>query len=137
MIVSRRRDDAAPSEIRAETFTGGAWADPRLRAGQDGVTVNDVFFPPTARTDWHRHERGQLLLVAHGLGLAQVDGESPHWIGPGDIVYFPAGEKHWHGAGPATYLLHTAISLGTTEWQEEVTTEQYDDAIRASGPPAG
>jgi quercetin dioxygenase-like cupin family protein len=58
-------------------------------------------------------------------------------VGPGDAVYFPAGEKHWHGAGPHTYLLHTAISLGMTAWQEEVTGEQYDHAVRSSEPPAG
>jgi quercetin dioxygenase-like cupin family protein len=137
MIITRRIGDGAPSELRAETFTGGAWADPRLRAVQDGVIVNDVFFPPAARTDWHHHERGQLLLVTHGLGLVQVHGEPAQWIAPGDAVYFPADEKHWHGAGPDTYLLHTAISLGMTAWQDDVTPEQYAQAVRSSAPLAG
>jgi quercetin dioxygenase-like cupin family protein len=136
MIVSRRRDDASPSVSPTETFTGAVWRDPRLRA-HDGVIVNDVFFPPAARTDWHRHERGQLLLVTHGLGLVQVQGDTARWIAPGDIVYFPASEMHWHGAGPDSYLLHTAISLGTTDWHESVTDEQYDAAFRSIDPPTG
>jgi quercetin dioxygenase-like cupin family protein len=137
MIVTRRRDDRAPSVEPTETFTGNVWRDPRLRDPEDGVIVNDVFFAPAARTDWHRHERGQLLFVTHGLGLVQVQSKPAQWIGPGDVVYFPAGEMHWHGAGPDTCLLHTAISLGTTDWQDHVTAEQYDAAISSSGPPSG
>jgi quercetin dioxygenase-like cupin family protein len=101
------------------------------------VIVNDVFFPPAARTDWHRHERGQILIVTHGLGLVQVQGDAAQWVGPGDTVYFPADERHWHGAGPDTYLLHTAISLGTTDWQDRVTAEEYDAAITSGGPRTG
>lgn len=135
MIVDRRHASGVPSATRTATFTGEVWADPRLRA-DEGIVVNDVFFPPGARTHWHRHERGQILVVTHGLGLVQVKGQPATWIGPSDMVYFYAGEEHWHGAGPATYLLHTAVSLGETHWQQSVSAEEYDDALRSSGDQA-
>jgi quercetin dioxygenase-like cupin family protein len=135
MIVGRRRASGAPSAMREATFTGMVWADSRLRA-DEGVIVNDVFFPPCARTHWHSHEHGQLLFVTHGLGLVQVKGEDAAWIGPSDVIYFPAGEEHWHGAGPETYLVHTAISLGQTDWHDSVSAEEYGGAVRSSGPRA-
>jgi quercetin dioxygenase-like cupin family protein len=131
MIVSRGRDSGAPSVRPTETFTGEVWRDPRLRA-DEGIVVNDVFFSPGARTHWHRHERGQILVVTHGLGLVQVRGEAATWIGPSDTVYFLAGEEHWHGAGSETYLVHTAISLGETDWHHSVSSEEYGDAVRSS-----
>jgi quercetin dioxygenase-like cupin family protein len=134
MIVSKRLASGVPSATRDATFTGTVWSDSRLR--DEGVIVNDVFFQPSVRTDWHRHEQGQLLFVTHGLGLVQVRGEDAIWIGPSDVIYFPAGEEHWHGAGPETYLLHTAISLGQTDWQERVTDQEYSEALRSGGQPA-
>jgi quercetin dioxygenase-like cupin family protein len=131
MIVSRGRASGAPSVRPAATFTGEVWRDPRLRA-DEGIVVNDVFFTPCARTHWHRHERGQLLIVTHGLGLVHVRGEAASWIGPSDMVYFFAGEEHWHGAGPRTYLVHTAVSLGETDWRQSVSAEEYQDALRSS-----
>jgi quercetin dioxygenase-like cupin family protein len=130
MKVNRGREPDAPSDKRGPTFTGTVWADPVLVTG-DGVTVNDVVFPPGARTDWHTHERGQILLVTAGRGFAQVrDGEGS-WIASGDVVWFTPGEQHWHGAGPDSYLLHTAISLGTTDWLDEVTSDQYESSVGA------
>jgi quercetin dioxygenase-like cupin family protein len=136
MIVSQGRVTGEPSVQRSTTFTRETWADPRLRAGE-GVVVNDVFFPPSARTHWHRHERGQILLVTHGLGLVALLEGTVTWIGPSDVVYFSPGEEHWHGAGPATYLVHTAISLGETEWQHGVLAEEYHEAIRSSADRPG
>jgi quercetin dioxygenase-like cupin family protein len=93
--------------------------------------VNAVFFPPGGRTHWHRHERGQVLLVTAGRGYVQVrDGEGT-WVAAGDVVHFPPGEEHWHGAGPESYLLHTAISLGTTEWLEAVSPADYERSVGA------
>jgi quercetin dioxygenase-like cupin family protein len=132
MIVSAGRASSAPSVRPTATFTGEVWRDPRLRA-DEGVVVNDVFFSPGARTDWHRHGRGQILVVTHGLGLVQVKGEAATWIGPSDMVYFLAGEEHWHGAGPDTYLVHTAISLAETDWRQPVSAEEYHEALRSSG----
>jgi quercetin dioxygenase-like cupin family protein len=130
MKVNRGREPGEPSEQRGPTFTGTVWADPLL-ATQDGVMVNAVFFPPGGRTHWHRHERGQVLLVTAGRGYVQVrDGEGT-WVAAGDVVHFPPGEEHWHGAGPESFLLHTAVSLGTTEWLEAVSPADYERSVGA------
>ena len=135
MKINRGREpEDAPSSQRGPTFTGPVWADPVLRT-DEGVIVNTVFFPPGARTHWHRHERGQILLVTHGRGFAQVRDGDGAWIGPGDVVYFSAGEEHWHGAGPESYLIHTAISLGTTDWLDEVAAREYDDSVKRTSLP--
>ena len=119
-IVHGRAD--APSERRPATISGEAWFDPVLPA-TDGTTITTVFFTPGARTFWHRHERGQILQVLSGSGLICTDGEEPRPIGAGDTVWVPPGERHWHGAAPGSFMSHTAISLGTTDWAEEVTDE--------------
>lgn len=128
MKVNRGREPNAPSDERGPTFTGTVWADPVL-ATDDGILVNDVFFPPGSRTDWHKHERGQVLLVTAGRGFAQVRDGDGTWIEPGDVVYFPAGEEHWHGAGPDSYLMHTAISLGDTDWLDDVSDDDYGSSV--------
>jgi quercetin dioxygenase-like cupin family protein len=128
MKVNRGRVADAPSDQRGPTFTGKVWADPLLQ-GVPGVLVNAVFFPPGGRTFWHRHEAGQILLVTQGRGYVQTrDGEGA-WVGSGDVVFFEPGEEHWHGASGESYLVHTAISLGATEWLEEVAQEEYRRAV--------
>jgi quercetin dioxygenase-like cupin family protein len=131
VIITRRSALATASVRPAATFTGEVWRDSRLR--DKAIIVNDVFFAPTARTHWHRHEHGQVLIVTHGFGLVHVKGEPSSPIGPSDMVYFPAGEEHWHGAGPETYLVHTAISLGETDWMDPVSADEYDGALRSCG----
>jgi quercetin dioxygenase-like cupin family protein len=127
MKISRGREAGQSSELRSETFTGTVWADPVL--GQtDGVTIASVFFAPGARTHWHRHERGQILAVTSGQGrVASRDGAGGA-IRAGDTVYIPPGEEHWHGADSGSYLVHLAISLGTTEWLAPVTDAEYEEA---------
>jgi quercetin dioxygenase-like cupin family protein len=128
MKVNRGRVTDASSDQRGPTFTGKVWADPLLQDAP-GVLVTAVFFPPEGRTFWHRHEAGQVLLVTQGRGYVQTrDGEGT-WVGSGDVVFFEPGEEHWHGAGNESYLLHTAISLGATEWLEEVAEEEYRMAV--------
>jgi quercetin dioxygenase-like cupin family protein len=115
--------DQATSEM-SETFTGTALRDPVL-TGDDVLTVNSVTFPPGARTDWHTHENGQILIVTSGRGRAATrDGHSTA-LEPGDVVWFSPGEDHWHGAGPDTVMTHMAITLGTTDWADPVTDQQY------------
>lgn len=109
---------------RRTTFTGEVWADTVLPP-TDGVAINAVFFPPGARTYWHRHENGQVIQVVTGDGLVCADGERPHRIRPGDVVWSPPGERHWHGATAESAMLHTAVSLGQTQWEEEVTDGHY------------
>ena len=93
-----------------------------------------MLFKPGARTNWHTHPEGQILHVITGEGRAQREGEPAVEIGPGDIVYFAPSEKHWHGAGPETFMVHVAInpatnSGGGTDWLEPVTEEEYSGKI--------
>jgi quercetin dioxygenase-like cupin family protein len=122
MRIVHGRAEQAGSEQRAATITGEAWFDPVLPA-TDGTTITTVFFAPGARTYWHSHENGQILQVVAGRGLIRTDGEEPRAIGAGDTVWVPPGERHWHGAAPDSFLTHTAISLGTTRWAEEVAED--------------
>ncbi|MGH3374639.1 MAG: cupin domain-containing protein [Actinoallomurus sp.] len=122
-IISGRVAGAA-SEQRSSTFTGTVWADPVLPV-TDGTTINNVFFTPGARTHWHRHEAGQVLHVTAGGGFVCAQGGDPQRLSAGDTVWIAPGEKHWHGAAPDSYLIHLAISLGTTAWHEPVDDDEY------------
>jgi quercetin dioxygenase-like cupin family protein len=125
ITINRGREAGKPSELRSDTFTGEVWGDPVL-AKTDGVLMNNVFFAPRGRTHWHTHERGQVLVVSSGRGrVYDRDGDGGE-IGVGDVVFIPPGLEHWHGADGESYLVHLAISLGTTEWLDPVTDEDYD-----------
>ena len=128
MKINHGREAGMPSTQRGETFTGTVWSEPLLR-DVPGVIVNTVFFTPGVRTNWHRHTTGQILIVTHGNGLTFNEDGDGGPIRPGDVVWFGPGERHWHGAGPDTWMTHIAISLGTTDWEDAVTDEQY--AVRA------
>jgi quercetin dioxygenase-like cupin family protein len=125
MRIIRGRETELTSQKRSDTFTGGVWGDAVLRA-TDGVLVNNVFFEPRARTHWHRHERGQLLVVTAGQGRIRLRDGSGDVIRAGDSVWIAPGEEHWHGADSSSYLLHMAVSLGATEWLDPVSDEDYD-----------
>jgi quercetin dioxygenase-like cupin family protein len=114
----------------AENFTGTVRFDPIHKAPAPArVTALSVTFEPGARTAWHTHPLGQTLIVTDGCGRVQSWGGPIEEIRPGDVVWCPPGEKHWHGAAPATAMAHIAIleSLDgkTVEWMEKVTDEQY------------
>lgn len=120
--VPGARPDA--TAVRRPTFSGEAWLVPTL-PGVDGTTIATVTFTPCARTFWHSHEHGQVLQVVAGSGYVCTRGETPVRLVVGDTVWVPPGEQHWHGAGADTVLVHTAISLGSTTWLEEVTEAEY------------
>jgi quercetin dioxygenase-like cupin family protein len=120
MKVFHGRTEGAVSENRSSTFTGTVWADPVMPT-TDGVTINNVFFAPGARTYWHSHAQGQILHVTAGSGWVCLEGEEPRVIRMGDFVWIGPKEKHWHGAGADSFMAHTATSVGTTSWQEEVS----------------
>jgi quercetin dioxygenase-like cupin family protein len=88
-----------------------------------------VYFEPGARTAWHTHPLGQTLIITSGLGWVQTEGGPIEEIRPGDVVWFPPGEKHWHGATPTTAMTHIAVqeSLNgkNVDWLEKVSDEQY------------
>lgn len=114
----------------AEYFTGAVRVDPLFSAPEPArVACAFVTFEPGARTAWHTHPLGQTLFVTSGLGRAQREGGPVEEIRPGDVVWFPPGEKHWHGAGPTTAMSHVAIQEkldgSPVTWLEPVTDEQY------------
>jgi quercetin dioxygenase-like cupin family protein len=128
MRIAKGRAPGAVSEARGPTFTGRVWADPVL-AAEEGVGVNAVFFEPGARTHWHTHGIGQVLYVTHGEGHVRTRDGRGGRIAAGDVVHVAAGEEHWHGAAPDSYLLHVAISLGDAEWLDPVTDAEYAAAF--------
>jgi quercetin dioxygenase-like cupin family protein len=126
MRVARGRA-GTPSEERGPTFTGRVWADP-VFAAEDGIMVNNVFFEPGARTHWHTHGVAQVLYVLAGEGRVQSRDGTGSPLSVGDTVHIPAGEEHWHGAAPGSYLLHLAVSVGGTDWLEAVSDDDYASA---------
>jgi quercetin dioxygenase-like cupin family protein len=122
-IATGNQGSAAPSEQRTASFTGLVYVDPVLTT--DGVAVNRVFFAPGARTFWHWHEGGQLLQVISGHGLICAEGELPWSLEAGDVVWAPPGERHWHGGGTETLMMHLGVSFGATNWLEPVPDADY------------
>lgn len=111
-------------------FTGAVRIDPLIDAPDPArVAAAAVTFEPGARTAWHTHPLGQTLVVTSGCGRAQRWGGPVEEIRPGDVVWFPPGEKHWHGAGPTTAMTHIAIQERqdgkAVDWMEKVIEEQY------------
>ena len=124
MKVFHGRIEGGLSEQRGATFTGTVWADPVMPSTQN-VGINNVFFSPGARTNWHCHELGQVLNVLAGCGWVCLDGEAPQQIKAGDVVWIGPGERHWHGAAAGSYMMHMAISLGKATWVEPVSDKDY------------
>lgn len=127
MIIIPPRRQAGTTGKRGSQFTGSVFPYMTM-AGTDGVTINTVDFTPCARTFWHHHESGQILIVLAGRGLIQAEGEPVRIIRTGDTIWAPAKERHWHGGMVDSFMVHTAISLGATVWAEEVTEDQYNAA---------
>ncbi len=114
----------------SEWFTGAVRIDSLFQAAAPARAAGaSVTFEPSARTAWHTHPLGQTLIVTAGVGRAQVWGGPIEEIQPGDVVWFPPGEKHWHGAAPTTGMTHIAIQEAldgkVVEWMEHVSDEQY------------
>jgi quercetin dioxygenase-like cupin family protein len=114
----------------SEWFTGTVRIDPLFSPpAPSQVSGALVTFEPGARTAWHTHPAGQTLIVTSGLGWAQREGGQVEEIRPGDVVWFPPDEKHWHGASPTTAMSHIAVQEkrngSPVTWMEHVTEEQY------------
>ena len=126
-----RRAGSQPSgKGPAEWFTGMVRIDP-LFSPPDPARVAGalVTFEPGARTAWHTHPLGQTLIVTAGRGWAQREGGPVEEIRPGDVVWFPPGEKHWHGATATTAMGHIAIQEkldgSPVTWMEQVADADY------------
>jgi len=129
----------------AENFTGSVRVEMLFEAVEPShASGGYVTFEPRARTAWHAHPRGQILIVTAGVGRVQQWGGPLDEIRVGDVVRIPAGQKHWHGASPQSAMTHLAVSEhreGTAvEWMEPVTNQQYDAAPsspQAASRPSG
>ena len=130
------RSEAQPSrQGPADNFTGSVRVDQQFAASAPGrVFGARVTFEPGARTAWHSHPLGQTLIVTSGVGRVQRWGDPVDEIRPGDLVWIPPGQKHWHGASPATSMTHLAIverlDGKSVDWMEKVTDEQYGAPLR-------
>ncbi|MBV8611977.1 MAG: cupin domain-containing protein [Singulisphaera sp.] len=126
-----KRSGSQPSTKGPEDyFTGTVRVDPLFKAPDPARVVGAlVTFEPGARTAWHTHPLGQTLLVTSGCGWARRWGGPVEEIRPGDVIWFPPGEKHWHGATATTTMTHIAIQEQldgkTVDWLEQVSDEQY------------
>lgn len=117
-------------KITNNYFTGTAWL--QMLVNNDSTyntSIGNVTFEPGARTNWHKHPGGQILLVTDGTGFYQERGKSDHIIRKGDIVKIPPDTEHWHGATPDNSLTHIAISpnndKGSVVWLQAVTDKEY------------
>jgi quercetin dioxygenase-like cupin family protein len=121
----------------ADWFTGIVRIDPLFdRSDPARVSGASVTFEPSARTAWHTHPLGQTLIVTAGSGWAQREGGPVEIIRPGDVVWFPPGEKHWHGASRTTAITHIAIQEKlagqAVDWLEQVDDSDYSSPSEAS-----
>lgn len=126
-----KRSGSQPSrQGPADYFTGSVRMDPLIEAPAPArVRALMVTFEAGARTAWHTHPLGQTLIVTAGSGWVQRECGPVEVIGPGDVVWFAPGEKHWHGATASSSMTHIAIQEAvdgsTVDWLEKVTDDDY------------
>src|SRR6516162_5624009 len=126
-----KRSGSQPSgKGPGENFTGSVRVDPLFQAPDPArVSAASVTFEPGARTAWHTHPLGQTLIVTAGAGWVQREGGPIEDVRAGDVVWFPPGLRHWHGASPTNAMTHIAIQESVdgkaVDWMEKVSDEQY------------
>ena len=118
--------------VPAENFTGKAWHFPLVANDTTYNTlVGNVYFEPGARTNWHIHPAGQILIITDGIGYHQINGQPRQTIKKGDVVKCPPNVEHWHGASPESGLQQLYIvpntEKGIVQWLRPVSDEEYDD----------
>ncbi len=131
--VSSRKTEpvfAKGNKVTNNNFTGSAWV--QMFVNSDSIynaSIGNVTFEPGARTNWHKHPGGQILLVTEGKGYYQEKGKQAQLIQKGDVVKIPPDAEHWHGADPKIGLTHIAISpnlqKGSVIWLKPVTDQEY------------
>jgi quercetin dioxygenase-like cupin family protein len=125
------RNGSRPSSKGPEQyFSGSVRVDPVFQVGDPArLNAGSVTFEPGARTAWHTHPLGQTLIVTFGFGWVQHEGGPIEEVRPGDVVWFPPGLRHWHGATPTTAMTHIAVTESlngkTVDWMEKVSDDQY------------
>lgn len=122
--------------ITNENFTGIAYLQPLIDADSlNSISVGNVTFEPGARSKWHSHPAGQILLVTDGVGYYQEKGHPKRILRKGDVVKCPPNIPHWHGASADTALVQVAVSgreSGPTVWLEVVSDEEYHGDVTAN-----
>ena len=136
-LVISRGGSRPPSQGSAENFTGAVRVDPLFQPSDPARASGAyVTFAPGARSAWHTHPVGQTLIVTAGVGRVQRWGEAVEEIRPGDVVWIPPGQKHWHGAAQGKSMTHIAVQERldgkTVDWLEKVSDEQYGQAPAAA-----
>jgi quercetin dioxygenase-like cupin family protein len=126
----KRNGSQASAEGPGQYFTGRVRVDQLFKAPAPARgTGAYVTFEPSARSNWHTHPLGQTLVCTSGCGLVQSWGGPVRVLRPGDVVWCPPNEKHWHGAAPTTAMTHMTIAEEldgkVVDWLEPVTDEQY------------
>lgn len=127
MTSTKEKGTRAPKE----NFTGVVWVN-MVVTNVDNLdcVIGKVTFEPTARTNWHRHSSGQILMVTSGVGYYQEKGKPIQIIREGDVVRVAKGVDHWHGASHSSSMTHTAIvpdaERDKTEWLKPVTDEEFN-----------
>lgn len=135
MDIEIVRNGSQPSaKGPSDWFTGTTRIDPLFAAKESArAAAALVTFEPGARTAWHTHPLGQTLIVTSGVGRVQRDGGPVQEIRPGDVVWFPPGLKHWHGASPIVAMSHIAIqeqlNSKVVDWMEKVSDEDYNGRV--------
>jgi quercetin dioxygenase-like cupin family protein len=117
-----------------EYFTGTVWQDPIISTSAPArLMATRVTFEPGARTAWHTHPLGQTLYVVSGVGRIQTEGGPVREIRPGDTVWIPPGEKHWHGGSPTSGMVHIAmqeaVDGSAVAWLEQVSDADYGAGV--------
>ena len=135
-----RNGSHVPTKGSAQYFTGGVQVDELFPAKEPSrVSGGVVTFEPGARSAWHTHPFGQILIVTAGAGRVQAWGGPIQEIHAGDIVRIPPQVKHWHGASPTTAMTHIAIQEAldgnAVHWMEQVSDEQYGSPASGSRRP--
>lgn len=135
-----RNGALAPIKGSVDNFTGGVRVDSLFRAEEPArASGGHVSFDAGAHTAWHTHPLGQTLIVTQGVGLVQRWGGPVQEIRPGDVVWIPPGEKHWHGATPTSGMAHYAIAEQlngkSVDWLEKLTPAQYPTPAAVSPQP--
>jgi quercetin dioxygenase-like cupin family protein len=131
LIMDIKRAGSQPSRKgAAEWFSGSVRIDPLFQAPEPArAGAGSVTFEPGARTAWHTHPLGQTLIIISGLGWVQREGGAIEEVRAGDVVWFPPGLKHWHGATPTTAMTHIAVQESidgkNVDWMEKVSDDQY------------
>lgn len=126
----KRNGSQPSSKGPSDWFSGTVRIEPLFQAPDPARAAGArVTFEPGARTAWHTHPLGQTLIITSGSGLVQREGGAIEEVHPGDIIWFPPDEKHWHGAAPTTAMTHIAIQEQLdgkiVNWMELVSDEQY------------